>query len=138
MPAVLDADFFIHVSIAGKVNFIAEWYGELYTTEKIYEEVVKKGKGKPGSFEMERLRKEGELNVILQRDDFLLRAFALSKGIDESEASGILVAKNFGLIFLTHDKIARKAAEEEGVEVRGIEIKLLERHRYKLRRRLKV
>ena len=107
---------------------------------------------------MENLRKEGRLKIILQKEDFLLKAFALSKGIDEGEVSGILTAKNFGLIFLTDDKNAKKAAEEEGVKVKGIEdflewiwksekennekiekeIKLLEKHRYKLKRQLKV
>ena len=83
----------------------------------VYEEVVAKGHGRPGSKELEDLVRQGKIKVLAPRDRVLVEALHDPLGIGESEAIALAVEHNCTV--LLDDRIARLKAKSMGLKVMG-------------------
>ena len=88
----------------------------LLATEVITEVVVR-GRGRPGSRELEELVRQGKVKLLAPRDQALVEALHDPLGLGEAEAIALAVERNY--IVVLDDRIARSKAKSMRLEVIG-------------------
>jgi len=88
----------------------------LLATEVITEVVVR-GRGRPGSRELEELVRQGKVKLLAPRDQALVEALHDPLGLGEAEAIALAVERN--CIVVLDDRIARSKAKSMRLEVIG-------------------
>ena len=112
---VADAAPVIAFARVGRLALLRQIVEELVVPDAVYDDVVVKGRGKPGADEVARgtwIRRA----VIRNRD--AVANFPPVLGAGEREA--IVLAEEQNATLLTDDQRAREAAEERGLEVVGV------------------
>jgi len=99
---------------AGCLDLLEKVIGELWIPEAVYQDIVVKGKGRPGSDEVRQgkwlKRKEIE-------DKTKLGLFPHDLGMGEVEA--IILAEELKAVLIVDDRKARQVAERRGIETVG-------------------
>ena len=114
MIVVSNAGPLIALSKLGLLSVLQDLFGEIIVPEEVWNEVVERGKGKPGSDLIKKakwihVKKIEELSVEL-----------LSKEIEKGEAEAIVLAKrNNADLLLMDEKIPREIAKSIGLNVIG-------------------
>lgn len=114
MIVVSNAGPLIALSKLGLLSVLQDLFGEIIVPEEVWNEVVERGKGKPGSDLIKKakwihIKKIEELSVEL-----------LSKEIEKGEAEAIVLAKrNNADLLLMDEKIPREIAKSIGLNVIG-------------------
>ena len=90
---------------------------EIIVPQAVYEEVVVRGRGRPGSRELEELARQGKVKVLVPRDIVLVEALHDPLGMGESEAIALAVEHNCTVVL--DDRIARLKAKSMGLAVKG-------------------
>ena len=114
---VLDSSAIIALAEINMANVIEALDMEIIVPQAVYEEVVVKGRGRPGSGELEDLARQGKVKVLAPRDRALVEALHDPLGMGESEA--IALAVEHGCTVVLDDRIARLKAKSMGLAVKG-------------------
>ena len=88
---VLDSSAIIALAEINMANVIEALDMEIIVPQAVYEEVVVKGRGRPGSGELEDLARQGKVKVLAPRDRALVEALHDPLGMGESEAIALAV-----------------------------------------------
>jgi predicted nucleic acid-binding protein len=92
---------------------------EVYIPQAVYEEVVVKGRGEPGSNETESAVRDGWISIKAVNDEIAINALRISLGRGESEV--IILCKELGVDYaLIDERAARYKAELMNVKTMGI------------------
>ena len=116
MIIVADAGPLIHLSKIGHLHLLQELYGRIIVPAAVYEEVVVRGAGLPGSREL-----AGATWVEIIEHDVTLPLWRLLRDdldAGESAALSIASARHADLV-LVDDRAARIAARRLGLGVKG-------------------
>ncbi|MCE4620800.1 MAG: DUF3368 domain-containing protein [Desulfurococcales archaeon] len=114
---VLDSSVIIALAEINMANIIEVLGMEIIVPQAVYEEVVVKGRGRPGSGLLEDLARQGKVKVLAARDRALVEALHDPLGMGESEA--IALAVEHGCTVILDDRIARLKAKSMGLAVKG-------------------
>ena len=90
---------------------------EVIVPHAVYEEVVIRGHGRPGSKELEDLVSQGKVKVLAPQNKALVRALHDPLGMGESEAISLAIEHNCTVVL--DDKMARLKAKSMGLKVIG-------------------
>lgn len=116
MIVVADAGPIIHLSLIGRVDLLPALYGRVLVPGLVFQEVVLRGNGLPGSTELDRADWADRVDPDAESDLFgVLRAH-----LDPGEAAAICLAvERRADLVLSDDRPARLAAARLGIEVKG-------------------
>jgi len=114
---VLDSSAIIALAEINMADIIEALGMEIIVPQAVYEEVVVKGRSRPGSRELEELVRRGKVKVLLPRDKALVEALHDPLGMGESET--IALAVEHGCTAVLDDRIARLKAKSMGLTVKG-------------------
>jgi uncharacterized protein len=113
---VADAGPLIHLSAAGQFDLLRELYDRVVVPREVYDEVVVKGRGLPGSAE---LAAATWIELSEPRTESLLFRI-LREDLDPGESAALAVAmERKADLVLLDDRKGRIAAERLGLVVRG-------------------
>ena len=116
MRLILDSSAVIGLSNLGLLDKIAEIF-EIYIAEGVYEEVYRKGFCRIGSHELQKLINDGKVKIIKAKDEGKVKL--LIDILGRGEAETIVIALENQLIAVLDDRIARRKAENAGIEFFG-------------------
>lgn len=116
MTVVLDSSALITLARIGRLELLRRIADVIHVPNAVFEEVVQKGAGRPGSAEV------AQAQWILRRD---VRDVAsverLRARVGRGEAEAIVLAKELGAdVLVIDDAVARRLAEAEGQHVVGL------------------
>lgn len=116
MILVLDASVLIALSRIGRLDLLRQIAGTVHIPEAVYDEVVRRGEGQPGSVEVARAE------WILRRQVYDRASVdRLRRQVGRGEAEAIVLARELAADFLVlDDATARRVAEMEGQRVLGL------------------
>ncbi len=112
---VADSSCLIGLSKIGRLAILHDLFGAVLIPEKVYQEVVVSGKGRPGAHEV---KNEPWIATRAVQNYLAVRALQLHLGGGESEAISLAVECNADFLILD-DLKARQIAEELGLSVVG-------------------
>ncbi len=112
---VADSSCLIGLSKIGKLDILHDLFGTVLIPEKVYQEVVISGRGRPGA---EEVRNAPWIETRTVQNQLAVRAFQLHLGGGESEAISLAVECAADFLILD-DLKARQIAEELGLSVVG-------------------
>lgn len=110
---VADAGPIIAFARIGRLDLLRRVVGELVIPDAVYDDLVVKGKGRPGAQEVDR----GEW--IRRKAIQDQRALAQPSELGRGEREAIVLAREQGAVLLVDERKAREAAERLGIEVFG-------------------
>ncbi|MGA1875487.1 MAG: DUF3368 domain-containing protein [bacterium] len=113
MKVVSDSGPIISFARAGHLNLLQKVVNELWIPKAVYEEIVVKGIGRSGAFEVQ--QEKWIKRRILDKPKLSL--FPSELGIGEKEA--MILAEKLKGVLLIDDKRARLEAERRGIETMG-------------------
>ncbi|BAN90050.1 DUF3368 domain-containing protein [Aeropyrum camini] len=114
---VMNSSVIIALAKLNMTDIISVLNIEIIVPHAVYGEVVAKGRGRPGSKELEILINQGKVKVLAPQDRALVEALHDPLGIGESEA--IAVAVEHGCMIALDDRIARSKAKSMNLKVIG-------------------
>lgn len=114
---VSNASPIIVLSKMGELSRLEELFGTVVITPEVYEEVVQRGKGKPGADELAGSR---FFRVTPVKDTKLIKDLQATRNLGTGEAATLALAKELAAdLVLVDDKQARSMAEAERLTVVG-------------------
>ena len=116
ITAVTDSSFIIGISVSGQWENLKVIVRTLYVADAIWEEVVTRGKGKPG-------HKEIQQAAFVERKSVsnTEAVTMLMSTLDKGEAETIILAKELGIKTVFIDDLrGRKIAQSVGLKTIGI------------------
>jgi len=114
-----DSSCLIGLAQIGMFGLLKEVFAEVYIPRAVYEEVVVKGRGEPGSAETESALKEGWISLKTVNNE--LAVSALTTNLGQGEYEVIILCKESGFDYaLIDERIAREKAALMGVNTMGI------------------
>jgi len=114
---VVNSSVIIALAEIGLTGIAASLTAEVIIPRAVYEEVVVRGRGRPGSRELEELVHQGKVKLLSPRDQALVEALHDPLGLGEAEA--IALAIEYNCVVVLDDRIARSKAKSMGLEVIG-------------------
>ena len=125
MKVVSNASALINLARIGKLNLLHELYGELVIPEAVWQEVVIKGAGQPGSDEVKAaawIKKHVTTNSQL--------VHALEQELDAGEAEAIALSSEIKAeLLLMDERLGRETAHHLGLRCLGLIGVLIEARR---------
>ena len=114
---VLDSSTIIALAEINMVDIIEALGMEIIVPQAVYEEVVVKGRGRPGSEELGDLIRRGKVRVLKPRDRVLVEALHDPLGMGGSEAIALAVECDCTVVL--DDRIARLKAKSMRLKVKS-------------------
>ena len=114
---VMNSSVIIALAEINMVNIISVLNIDIIVPHAVYEEVVAKGRGRPGSKELETLVNQGKVKVLTPQNRALVEALHDPLGMGESEA--IALAVEHSCMVVLDDRIARSKAKSMKLKVVG-------------------
>jgi len=112
---VADSGPIIAFARLGRLDLLRQVVGELAIPDAVYDELVVKGKGRPGAEEVER---GGWIRRKAVRDQMAIAQ--PPSELDQGEREAIMLAQELGVMLLVDEWKVRKAAVPLGIEVFGV------------------
>ena len=112
---VADSGPIIAFARIGRLNLLWQVVGELVIPDAVYDELVVKGKGKPGAEVVERgewIRRKAVRDGTAHTQ--------LPPELEQGEREAIVLARELGAMLLVDEWKVREAAEALGIEVFGV------------------
>ena len=117
--AVADSSCLIGLAQIELFALLRDLFLEVCIPQAVYEEVVVKGRGEPGSNETESAVRDGWISIKAVNDEIAVNALRTSLGRGESEV--IILCKELGVDYaLIDERAARYKAELMDVKIMGI------------------
>ncbi len=116
MIVVSDTSPIINLSVIGYLHLLPQLFGTVIIPEQVYEEIVYKGRGEPGSKEIENA---DWISIQKSQDqDFIEK---LDKILDKGESSAIALAIELKAKYLLIDEsLGREVAKKYNLHVTGL------------------
>ena len=114
MPIVSNSTPLIALSRIGRLDVLRDLFEEIMVPSEVYDELVVKGKDRPGS---EVIAAAGWIRRLAVQDANLATELR-SRGLGRGEAEAVALARETSSICLTDDLAAITAAKSLGVPVR--------------------
>lgn len=111
---IVDSSVLIHLSRVGKLHLLKE-LGEIKITEDVYIETVKDAKGREGSSSIGNACSSW-ISIIKMEDEERIREVAEQEGIENTDASLILLAEERKEILVSNDYCLIRATRSRGIE----------------------
>lgn len=126
-PLVLNATPIMYLCKIGLSRVFAEIRVDKYTTSKVVEEVVDKGKslGAPDAFVAEKLIEQSIIKVQKPRDVDFIKRLSKIPDLHEAEIQVLALAKELNGIAIIDESIAREVSRIFDVEAHGTAFLLL-------------
>jgi predicted nucleic acid-binding protein len=116
---IVDSSSLIGLAQIKQFELLKELFSEVYIPETVYNEVVIKGKGEPGSEETERAVKDGWIIKKTAADKIAVQV--LSSTLGEGESEVIILYKELGFDYaIIDEKTARDMAELMDINLIGV------------------
>ncbi len=114
---VVNSSVVIALAEINLLNILVSLYEEVIVPKAVYKEVVVKGRGKPGSQELEILVQQNRARLLAPRSSVVVEALHDPLGLGEAEAIAVALEQNcmVGL----DDRIARLKARTMGLKIIG-------------------
>ena len=114
---VINSSVVIALAEIGLASIMVSLTEEVIVPRAVYEEVVVRGYGRPGSRELEEFVRQGKVTLLSPRDRMLVEALHDPLGLGEAEA--IALAIEYNCVVVLDDRIARSKAKSMGLKVVG-------------------
>ena len=114
---VINSSVIIALAEIGLTSIMVSLTVEVIVPRAVYEEVVVRGYGRPGSRELEELVRQGKVKLLSPHDRMLVEALHDPLGLGEAEA--IALAIEYNCVVVLDDRIARSKAKSMGLKVIG-------------------
>ncbi len=114
---VINSSVAIALAEIGLLAAITRLSIEIIVPHAVYSEVAIRGRGRPGSRELEELVRSGRARLLAPRDRALVEALHDPLGLGEAEAIALAVEHN--CVVVLDDRIARSKARSMGLKVTG-------------------
>ncbi len=114
---VVDSSVVIALAEINLLNTLVSLYEEVIVPKVVYKEVVVKGRGKPGSQELEILIQQNRIRLLDPRSRAVVEALHDPLGMGEAEAIAIALEQNCTVAL--DDRIARLKARSMGLKITG-------------------
>ena len=114
---VLDSSAVIALSSVGLLDTVVKLFDRVLVPQAVYEEVVVRGAGRPGSRELRGLVETGRVKLLAPRDRWVVEALHDPLGLGEAEA--IALALEQGCAVVLDDRVARLKARAMGLQLMG-------------------
>lgn len=115
MKVICNSGPLIALSKVGKLEVLKKLFGEIIIPEAVWNELVKKGKDKPGSKEVKKA-KWIKVQKVLNK----LSVRLLLKEVDIGEAETIILAKELNTdLVIMDDEVPRETTKSLGLNVTG-------------------
>lgn len=126
-PLVLNATPIIYLCKIGLSRVFTEIHGDKYTTPKVVEEVVNRGKslGAPDAFMAEKLIQQSIIKVQEPRNVDFIKRLSKIPDLHEAEIHVLALAKELNGIAIIDESIAREVSRIFNVEAHGTAFLLL-------------
>jgi predicted nucleic acid-binding protein len=120
-PLILNATPIIYLCKIGQSNLLRQLQEEKYTTQKVIEEVVDKGKfvGAPDAFIAEQLIQQAIIKVKQPRNTAFINLLSKIPDLHQAETQVLALAKELNGIAIIDESIARETARIYGIEAHG-------------------
>jgi len=111
----------MHLCKIGLSRVFGEFSEEKYTTPKVVEEVVDKGKklGAPDAFIAEKLIQQSIIKVREPTDIDLIASLSAMPDLHQAEVQVLVLAKELGGVAIIDEGIAREVARLYNIEAHG-------------------
>jgi predicted nucleic acid-binding protein len=118
---ILNATPLIYLCRIGRSDFFSIFKETKYTTPKVREEVIVKGKklGAPDALVIEDLIEDNIIKIRKPKNEDFIETLSQIPGLHGAEIQVIALAKELGGIAILDDNVARKTAKIFNVEVHG-------------------
>jgi len=133
MPKVVvsDASPLIGLAAIGKLWILRSFFSQITIAPGVFEEVILRGRGKPGAEEISQAVKEGWIEVAETNGEELVRALEIE--LDRGEAETLALAiRCKAVLVLIDERSARRVARGMGLKTTGVIGILLRAKRGKL------
>ena len=114
---VINSSVVIAFAEIGLTDIIVSLTVEVIVPRAVYEEVVVRGRGRPGSRELGELVQQSKVRLLSPRDRVLVEALHDPLGLGEAEA--IALAIEYNCVVVLDDRIARSKAKSMRLKVIG-------------------
>jgi uncharacterized protein len=114
MIVVSDSTIIIVLSKINKLDILCKIFNQIYIPKAVYEEIVVKGSGKPGSIEVVESKW-----IKIKEVDNKFAVNILLKSLDIGESESIVLAKEMNADYIIIDEHGRTNAEYLGLKVIG-------------------
>ena len=114
---VVNSSAVIALAKINLLDIIADLYKWVIIPSAVYEEVAVRGRGKPGSRELENLVRQNRARLHALRHRAFVEALHDPLGLGEAEAIALALEQNY--IVALDDRIARSKARSIGLKVIG-------------------
>lgn len=120
-PIVLNATPIIYLCKVGQSTLLRQLQEEKYTTQKVIEEVIDKGKliGAPDAFIAEQLVQQAIVKVKQPRSSAFMNLLSKIPDLHQAEIQVLALAKELNGIAIVDESIARDTARIYGIEAHG-------------------
>jgi predicted nucleic acid-binding protein len=120
-PLIFDATPLIYLTRIGFVNLIERMPEQKFVARSVFGEVVEQGKAKglADALVLARLFEAKAISILDAEDAALLRMFSRIRGLGESDAETLVIAKEHGYRAILDDLLARKVAKTYGIDFVG-------------------
>jgi len=116
MIVVSNASSIINLAAVGQLDLLQKLYGKITIPQAVFEEIVIRGKGQPGSKEAQSLE---WIETIATSEDVLVTLLQLE--VDEGEAEAIALALELKAeLLLLDERRGREVASRLGLKFTGI------------------
>lgn len=109
---VSDAGPLIAFARIGRLDLLHRVVGEIFIPGAVYEELVVKGRGRPGAREIEE-------STWISRHTVNQEPAAFSRRLHAGQLNAITLARHLGVQLLIDEHLGREAAQEQGVDIVG-------------------
>ncbi len=114
---VVNSSVIIALAETNLLDILVSLYRKILVSKAVYDEVVVRGSGRPGSHELEELVRQGRVLVITPEDRALVEALHDPLGLGEAEAIALAIEQD--CIVALDDRVARSKARAMGLKVIG-------------------
>jgi len=114
---VVNSSVVIALAEINLLNILVSLYEEVIVPRAVYKEVVVKGRGKPGSQELEVLVQRNRARLLAPRYSAVVKALHDPLGLGEAEAIAVALEQN--CMVALDDRIARSKARTMGLKIIG-------------------
>jgi predicted nucleic acid-binding protein len=117
VKVISNASPIINLAAIGELELLEKLFGQILIPEEVYHEICVKGKGQPGSKEINDFNWINK--KVLKKSDHLVRALKLELDAGESEAIALTIEEKADLLLIDELR-GRNTAEYYGLNFVGI------------------
>ncbi len=117
--AISDSSTLIHLAAIGRLELLKAFYGKIFITPAVWNEVVEEGKGRSGAQEIVEAHTASWIEILAPANESVVRLLARELHKGEAEAIALAIERQAAIIFLDELE-ARRVADMYGLRKTGV------------------